>query len=64
MIKLTRINNKEFYLNPHLIEKVEETPDTVITMQSQIQYIVKESIEEINKKIIDYRNKLSIQKQE
>ncbi len=59
MIKLTKLNDDVFYLNPHLIERMEEKPDTVITMDSQLQFIVKEKIEAIIKKIIDYRSKIS-----
>ncbi len=58
MIKLTRMNGQEFFINPHLIERIEERPDTVITMDSQIQYIVKEKINEILKLIYDYRKNL------
>ena len=60
MIKLTKLNGQEFYLNPHLIEKVEVTPDSMITMDSQQQFIVRESIDEINEKIIGYRKKLGV----
>ena len=64
MIKVTRLNGEVFYLNPHLIEKVEQKADTIITMDSQIQYIVKEKFDEIYKKIILYRRKISIGGQE
>jgi flagellar protein FlbD len=52
------MNGQEFFINPHLIERIEERPDTVITMDSQIQYIVKEKINEILKLIYDYRKNL------
>ncbi len=64
MIKLTKLNNDIFYINPHQIERVEERPDTVITMLSQNQYIVKEKIDEINKLIVEYRKKLYFGAQE
>lgn len=64
MIKLTKLNGDIFYLNPHLIERIEEKPDTVITMDSQIQYIVKEKIDEILNKIISYRKNLGFSSQE
>ncbi len=64
MIQLTKLNGEIFYLNPHLIEKIEEKPDTVITMDSQIQYLVKEGIEEILKRIIEYRKNLGLNMQE
>jgi flagellar protein FlbD len=58
MIKVTKINGQELFLNPHLIEKMEERPDTLVTMQSQVQYIVKEKVEEITKLIVEYRRTL------
>ena len=59
MIKLTRLNGVEFYINPHLIETMEKTPDTVITMLSDKKILVKENCEEVKQKIIEYRNSLS-----
>lgn len=47
MIKLTRFNGTEFYLNPLHIESVEETPDTVITLFNGKKVIVKEKVDEI-----------------
>jgi len=64
MIKLTKLNGDLFYLNPHLIERIEQKPDTVITMNSQIQYLVKDGIEDILKKIIEYRKNLGFNIQE
>jgi len=64
MIKLTKINGDIFYLNPHQIEKIEMTADTIITMQSQNQFVVKEKIDEINREIIEYRSKIGYSAQE
>lgn len=64
MVKLTKLNGDIFYLNPHLIERIEAKPDTLITMNSQVQYLVKESIEDILKKIIAYRKNLGFNIQE
>jgi flagellar protein FlbD len=64
MIKLTKMNKSEFYLNPHLIERIEEKPDTVITMDSQVQYLVLEKADEILELIIEYRKRLSVGCQE
>lgn len=58
MIKVTRINGEEYYVNPHLIEFMEKPHNTVITMLSDKKVLVKEDIEEIISKIIDYRKKL------
>lgn len=43
MIDVTRLNGKEITINADLIETVEETPDTVITLTTGKKIIVKES---------------------
>ncbi len=55
MIYVTRINGKEFAINPDLIETMESTPDTLITLTNERRYIVKESIEVLMNRIIEYR---------
>lgn len=47
MITVTRLNGGAFALNPDLIERVESTPDTVITLVDGTKYVVRESVEEI-----------------
>jgi flagellar protein FlbD len=42
MIRLTRMNGGEIYLNPALIETVEESPDTVIALSNGNRYLVLE----------------------
>ena len=58
MIKVTRLNNTTLWVNPHLIENAEETPDLVITLITGKKIVIKENIEEIKKKIIEYRKSL------
>ena len=55
MIKLTRLNNSEFYLNPHLIERIEETPDTIITLVNDNHYVVTEKAKAVVEAIVAYR---------
>ena len=43
------------FLNDDLIQTMEETPDTVITLTNGIKYVVKENCEEIKTKIIEYK---------
>jgi flagellar protein FlbD len=57
MIKLTALNNVEFYLNPDLMEKLEVTPDTVITLITGKKFVVKESPDTIIERIVAYRRK-------
>lgn len=60
MIKVTRLNNKEVYVNPDLIETLESTPDTVITLTTGHKIIALESIDELIDRIVQYKRKLSI----
>jgi len=59
MIMLKRLNGSEFYLNAELIEQVESTPDTVITLTTGNNIIVKETIEDIVRKVKEYRADVS-----
>lgn len=47
MIEVTKLNGSKLLINTSLIEQVEETPDTVITLTSGKKVIVKESRHEI-----------------
>jgi flagellar protein FlbD len=47
MITVTRLNGPAFVLNADLIERIEETPDTVIVLVDGTTYVVIESAEEI-----------------
>ena len=60
MIKATKLNGKEFYINPHMIEFMESTPDTVIKMFSDRKILVKEKPDEIINKIMQYRTKIGL----
>lgn len=57
MIKVSRLKSRdnEFVLNAELIETIEQTPDTVITLTSGKKLIVEESADEIVRKVMDYR---------
>ena len=58
MIKLTRLQGKEFYLNADMIETVEATPDTVITLINGTKYIVKETIQKVIDEIVKYKKEI------
>lgn len=58
MIELTRLNKQPLILNSDLIEFIENTPDTVITLVTGEKVIVSESAEEILDRIILFRRRL------
>jgi len=47
MITLTRLNGTRLCINAFLIEHLEETPDTVVTLTNGHHFLVQESIDEI-----------------
>jgi len=54
MITITRINGSNLVLNALLIETIESTPDTVITLTNGKRYICKENTNEIIEKVKNY----------
>ncbi|MCH5271216.1 MAG: flagellar FlbD family protein [Lachnospiraceae bacterium] len=55
MIEVTKMNGQKILINAHLIELVEETPDTVLTLTTGRKIIVKESRQEIKNLVKLYR---------
>lgn len=63
MIKLTKFNSEhkevgEFILNAEVIETIEQTPDTVITLTNGKKYIIEEKMEEVVRRVMTYRRAL------
>lgn len=55
MIRATRLNDSEIILNADLIEVIEATPDTVITLIDGTRFVVRESPEVLVERIQKYR---------
>jgi flagellar protein FlbD len=58
MIRLTRLNRVPLVLNSDLIEHIEATPDTVITLTTGQIVRVRESADEIIDRIVEFRRKI------
>lgn len=58
MIQLTRLNHVPLVLNSDLIEHVEVTPDTVVTLTSGQKIVVLESAEEVVERVIRFRKSI------
>ncbi len=54
MIRLTRLNDEEFVINCSQIERVETIPESNIIMVNGKHYVVKESVDEILDRVIDF----------
>ncbi len=58
MIQLTRINHVPLVINSDLIEHLEATPDTVISMTTGQKFMVLESANEVIHKVIEFRKSI------
>jgi flagellar protein FlbD len=60
MIMVTRLNGHQFALNCNLIERVEATPDTVITLIDGTKYVIEESVQQVIELIRSYQSSIVI----
>ena len=63
MIKLTKFKQDgdkqgEFILNAEMIETIEETPDTVITLNNGKKLLVEEPMEDVVRRVMMYKRAL------
>jgi flagellar protein FlbD len=58
MIEVTRLSGSTVVLNADLIEKVEATPDTVVTLTNGACYVVQESVESLIDEIVRYKSRV------
>ena len=58
MIKVTRLNGDEYFINPHQIESMELHPDTTLLMLSGKHVVVKEGADELIGRIVEYRRRI------
>jgi flagellar protein FlbD len=61
VILVTRINGAVFALNPDLVERVDCTPDTVVTLVDGTKYMISESVPEFIDSVRHYRASLIAQ---
>jgi len=57
MIKLTRLNNTVLIVNADMIEFIEATPDTVVTLNTGRKVVARESIEKIIEEVVAYKRR-------
>ncbi len=60
MIKLTRLNGEQFILNAELIRFVETRPDTYITLTTDDRLVVREGMDEVVARAIDYARRIRL----
>ena len=59
MIAITKLNDQGIIINCDLIEYIESTPDTTITMTTGRKFIATESVDEIINRIVAYKKKFA-----
>ncbi|MDR1058172.1 MAG: flagellar FlbD family protein [Treponema sp.] len=64
MIQVTRLNGKQYFINPHQIESIEIHPDTTLLMLSGKHVVVLEKAEEVIDRIVAYRRRIGAFKNE
>lgn len=62
MIKLEKLNGSLVVVNAELIESVESAPDTVINLATGNRFLVKNPVDEVIAKIVEYRLKVYAEK--
>jgi len=60
MIRLTRLNDKEFVVNADMVKFVEQTPDTIITLTNGEKVVVKEEVDEVIRRIVAYQRSIRV----
>ncbi len=58
MIYVTRLDHNPMVVNAELIVTVESTPDTLVTLTTGHQFLVRESVGDVVSRVVDYRRQL------
>lgn len=64
MISVTRLDGSKYWINPHMIESMEQNPDLTITFFSGKKIVIKDKPDDVIKSIISYRKQIGINNQE
>jgi len=59
MIKVTRLDGTEYYVNPRQVECIEVNPDTTLVMLSGKHHILREEVDDVLEKIEAYHRRTS-----
>ncbi len=59
MIFVTKLNGESYLLNSRIIETAEERPDTTLTLSGGKIAIIRESLEELQQKIIEFETSIA-----
>ena len=60
MIKVTKLNGRELVVNADLIEFIESTPDTLISLTTGRKIMVLEGLDDVIRMAVQYRSQARI----
>lgn len=60
MIPVTKLDGSTYWINPHMIESMEQNPDLTVTFFSGKKIVVKDKPQEVIDRIVSYRKQIGI----
>ena len=57
MIRVTKLNGEELVINDDLIEFIETTPDTIVSLTDGKKIMVKETIDDVIERVAEFKRK-------
>lgn len=60
MISVERLNGSALWLNPLMIEIIESTPDTIVTLNNGHKYVLRDTPEGIREKVVEFLLQIGI----
>lgn len=61
VIRVSRLDGKEFVVNCLLIEAIEAVPDTVLSLTTGRKYVVRESVDEVIERAVHFHRQIGLQ---
>ncbi|HNW44760.1 MAG TPA: flagellar FlbD family protein [Elusimicrobiales bacterium] len=58
MVKLEKLNGAMIVVNADIIESIEATPDTVINLATGNRFVVKNSVDDVVARVVEYKKKV------
>ncbi|HEX2923811.1 MAG TPA: flagellar FlbD family protein [Chloroflexota bacterium] len=59
MIRVSRLDGSELTINSDLVEAIEGTPDTVISLVNGHKLVVKETVDVVVDRIVEFRRRIN-----
>jgi flagellar protein FlbD len=58
MIRLTRFDGSKFVVNCDIIQYIEATPDTIISLVTRDKIMVRESVEQVIEEVVNFKRRI------